>query len=742
MQPTQNAEPAVAQTSEDAKFDERLFEIPEDETSKFYLERLKAIQENLQKFANQAGRKKYNALIEKYNEARHKIAKKLAFADDVDPEVAFVFFHKYTNRIANKGNVDKLKTLMTLEKAKDNVDQERVRKLQFFILCAMIHKAGGSDKALKTAIEEVESKLEGFVEEGDWDATEVNYVADIISDYNKEEAQAFLERMVESFKASEDEFLHRDAEKLEGMLRFLNLVGNEMVFEGVDDDGEELDWSSYRGKVALVYGWHSQFGSIGEVTTDILTLYDKYHAAGFDVIGYYYDYDLDALENFEKEQRVPWRTVVRELTLEANETMGKNYTDLYEYYGVNTTSVMILVDKDGKVIATSKANVNRVKRLLKMAFPEVGRRITKQALDVPQTSEKAKFDESLFEIPEDETSKFYQERLETIQENLQEFASQADRKEYNALIEKYDVARHKIAKKLAFADDVAPEEAFHFFHEYTNSILNEGNVDELKALMTLEKAKDNVDQERVYLLQFFILCAMIHKAGESGDKALKTAIEEVESELEGLVEEGDWDASDVNYVANIISDYNKEEAKAFLKRMVKSLKASEDEFLHGEAEELEGMLRFLNLVGNEMVVEGVYDDGEELDWSSYRGKVVLLYCWDSQFGSIVEVTTEILALYDKYHTAGFDVIGYYDDLGALENFEKEQQLPWRTVARKLTLEANVTMGKNYADLIKYYSVNTTLILILVDTVGKVIATEIPDFDRVKELLEKIFPDVK
>ena len=46
--------------------------------------------------------------------------------------------------------------------------------------------------------------------------------------------------------------IKRVGESLAGKKRFATLVGEEMVFEGIDLDGKEIDWNSYRGKVVLV----------------------------------------------------------------------------------------------------------------------------------------------------------------------------------------------------------------------------------------------------------------------------------------------------------------------------------------------------------------------------------------------------------------------------------------------------------------------------------------------------------
>ena len=240
--------------------------------------------------------------------------------------------------------------------------------LREYLACrALIDQAGekGIDE-LKVAIE----NLEVAAEKNDYLARRVDTCAKIISQYDQDESVAFLKRALQAFQASENDVRKRIAEELAPQFRFADLVGNEMIFEGVYDDGEEIDWKSYRGKVVLVDFWATWCGPCVDEISNVLELYKKYHDAGFDVVGYSLDEDLDALEKFEKERNLPWRTGVRKLSLEANQKDGKTFADIAKYYGINAIPTMILVDKDGKVLDTN-ARGEHLKELLEKAFPDV-----------------------------------------------------------------------------------------------------------------------------------------------------------------------------------------------------------------------------------------------------------------------------------------------------------------------------------------------------------------------------------
>lgn len=74
-------------------------------------------------------------------------------------------------------------------------------------------------------------------------------------------------------------------------------------------------------------------------------------------------------------------------------------------------------------------------------------------------------------------------------------------------------------------------------------------------------------------------------------------------------------------------------------------------------------------------------NGEPISLTDYRGKVVLLDFWAVWCVPCVAEMPNIRAVYKKYHSKGFEVIGvsFDRDETVLREFIKENQLPWRQI---------------------------------------------------------------
>ena len=358
---------AVAKSGAPATFDETLFNIPEGQDAKFYQERLNALQEAFQKYYQATGgdQAKIGALIPKLQTAAKTIFKNLVDAKDVPAAEAFQYFQSYAASFAQEGDLDGLNALLAKEQAKKPVDAERVKFLDYIIVSVRL------DKALEANDEAGLAKIGAeIIAKANADETWSQNAPALLSGVarmNPKVGAKLLNDLCASFAASKDENRKQIAAALAGQLRFLNLVGNEMKVEGLYLDGTEIDWASYRGKVVLIDFWATWCGPcVGEIP-NMTKMYEKYNAAGFEILGYSLDQDLDALHKFEEDRKLPWKTASQKLSLDYK---AKKFADLAQYYGVTGIPTMILVGKDGKVLSTN-ARGPELERLLKAQFPQV-----------------------------------------------------------------------------------------------------------------------------------------------------------------------------------------------------------------------------------------------------------------------------------------------------------------------------------------------------------------------------------
>jgi thiol-disulfide isomerase/thioredoxin len=120
------------------------------------------------------------------------------------------------------------------------------------------------------------------------------------------------------------------------------LVGKPIELAGKTLGGEEFQWAKYRGKVVLVDFWATWCGPCIRELPNVRAVYEKHKAKGFDIVGVSIDQDLDALQAFNDQHKLPWVTLA-----------GEETQDLAKRYGVRAIPTMMLVDKEGKVVGVA-----------------------------------------------------------------------------------------------------------------------------------------------------------------------------------------------------------------------------------------------------------------------------------------------------------------------------------------------------------------------------------------------------
>ncbi len=201
----------------------------------------------------------------------------------------------------------------------------------------------------QTRIEKIKTAVDAivkFLEEGPPRPDDVRLVeaisAQVVEPLGDSRWAAGVHRsLAKLYATSKDARLREFGKVLEGVARRLTLVGDEMKIEGTLLDGKPFDWSKYAGKVVLVDFWATWCGPCLAEIPKMRKYYDFYHDKGFDIVGISCDHRLADLEKFVKEKKIPWPIIFG----------GERPSPTVTYYGVRAIPAMILVGKDGKVVA-------------------------------------------------------------------------------------------------------------------------------------------------------------------------------------------------------------------------------------------------------------------------------------------------------------------------------------------------------------------------------------------------------
>ncbi len=126
-------------------------------------------------------------------------------------------------------------------------------------------------------------------------------------------------------------------------MRRLALRNNVPHIEGTALEGAKFEWAAYRGKVVLVAFWDLASDHCKLEFGHAKLLHRLYRDRGFEVVGIGMDADRVALSKYLRKEQVPWAILCDE--------DAKRPPRLSTYYGILETPTMLVVDRQGTVVA-------------------------------------------------------------------------------------------------------------------------------------------------------------------------------------------------------------------------------------------------------------------------------------------------------------------------------------------------------------------------------------------------------
>ncbi|MDO4629020.1 MAG: TlpA disulfide reductase family protein, partial [Planctomycetia bacterium] len=612
---------------------------------------------------------------------------------------------------------DALNEFLESVKAQENDDLTafatwNVNFFQFFFETLRDPEAGKDVNALGekfTALVVEGTELEAFEMETLLLAS--RFSMQLISALDEKGTLALADALTNALEGQDYEWVPLVQEDLKGKLAQAKLVGNPLELEAETLDGKPVKIQDFVGKTVLVDVWATWCGPcIGEIP-NMKQAYDAYHEAGFEIIGLSIDDDLTALEDFQKEEKLPW-------IIATQEKMDPEMVKFSDKYGISGIPTMFMVGADGNVITTNARG--RLMELLAEIYPDVE---VKEEAPVELPDE--------IDLEEDVDAEDAEE-IDTASEST----STTEESENVPVTENADDTTFVAPEG---ADMQALRRAV-FTQMQILSIKYKENVgDALTKFQKSVEAFGNAELTEfiawnVELFRFLHLPPLNETLKEKDPNdvsenlaaLLVSGTEKNALEPESLM-------SIVRISTYMLPSLKKESAEKLITTLIQTLENRAEPWAPQVKMMLTSRLKQMGLVGNPLELEAETLDGKPVKIQDFVGKTVLIDVWATWCGPCVGEIPNMKKAYDAFHEAGFEIIGLSvdRDVTALEKFQEKEALPW----------VIATQEKMDPEMVKFsekYGIFGIPAMFMVGADGNVIT--INARGRLMEILSEIYPE--
>ncbi len=543
-------------------------------------------------------------------------------------------------------------------------------------------------------------------------------------------------------------------------LHRLDLLGKPLAVDARRLDGAALDFSFYQGKVVLVIFFAAFDARCQQEMMNVKNVYKEYHEQGFEVIAVSVDPNRELLKQFLDQAKFSWVTVTNNKFAEQCgadmlpfgillDRTGK-VTDIFVQGPVLKTKLEILLgDPATKPPATGPpatgppatgalSPLGKQSRLAPSPTTRQGATrfvanglVAAVCAAVVATEAFGAAGEATQQAPQEEVADKVE--LSEAEEAVNPYLAKVDltpAELINFLFDMQDKPK-SIRRRAGFTEAVvdaadrvlrsstkakyqliAAETKLAVLHQA--ACLGDEEADQQLSAFVGELAADQrpaiVHQVKFYQLER--RCLDADSLELKVIPSLLTDLQTFYESQEQLAHQHLRIASATVHVINRIEDAKQREE--YFSKFGNLFAKSGDRQLarYGKKLAKGGKGRASDLVGKPLELEGITDLGTPLDWSSYRGSVVVVDFWATWCGPCLREMPHLRTLYDELSDSGLDVVAVSldEDLEALAKFLEEKKLPWPNL-----------VGENARQLATKHDVRGIPTMMLIDQQGKIVA---------------------